>query len=105
MRHLLATLVVAGTCAFAAALPAAAAPGLLVEVDGDTPKWMGGSIGVVAATHELGVGAIRIMIPWRHGQRTATRAQQVYLHRAALTAAQGQRVVLAFYGRARDAPT
>jgi hypothetical protein len=55
-------------------------------------------------SQDLGLGGVRIMLPW-HRQRTPSRRQQVYLHRIALRVALGDRVVLAIYGRARDAPT
>ena len=55
--------------------------------------------GVVAVNRDLGIGAMRIMVPWR-GQSVPSKTQQVYLHRIALTLALGQRVVFALYGRA-----
>ena len=81
----------------------AAGPRLIVGVDDDTAKWLVRPDGLVGVNRDLGIGAMRIMVPW-HGQRVPSRTQQVYLHRVALTVALGQRVVLAIYGRERDAP-
>jgi hypothetical protein len=81
----------------------AAGPRLLLGVDDDTAKWMSRPDGVVGVNHDLGLGAMRIMVPWS-GQRVPSRTQQVYLHRVGLTVALGERVVLALYGRAADAP-
>jgi hypothetical protein len=75
----------------------------LLGVDDDTAKWVARPDGVVGVNRDLGIGAMRIMVPWR-GQSVPSKAQQVYLHRIALTVALGQRVVFALYGRAADAP-
>jgi len=72
-------------------------------VDDDTAKWITRPDGVVGVNRDLGVGAMRIMVPW-NGQRVPSRIQQVYLHRIGLTVALGQRVVFALYGRAASAP-
>ena len=81
----------------------AAGPRMLLGVDDDTAKWISRPDGVVGVNRDLGVGAMRIMVPWK-GQRVPSRTQQVYLHRIGLTIALGQRVVFALYGRAADAP-
>src|SRR4051812_28713394 len=91
-------------CGLAFAARADAGPNLIVGVDDDTTKWVGHSNGLAGVSRDLGLGAVRIMLPW-HGQRTPSRTQQVYLHRVALRVGLGERVVLAIYGRARDAPT
>jgi hypothetical protein len=76
----------------------------IVGVDDDTARWLARPNGLVAAQRAFGLASVRIMIPWRRGQRSPGRAQQIWLHRVALTAALGQRVVLSVYGRARQAP-
>jgi len=81
----------------------ATGPRLLLGVDDDTAKWLTRPDGLVGVDRDLGIGAMRIMVPWR-GQDVPSRTQQIYLHRVALTVALGQRVVLALYGRAADAP-
>ena len=81
----------------------ATGPRLLLGVDDDTAKWAASPEGVVAVNRDLGIGAMRIMVPWR-GQSVPSRTQQIYLHRIALSLTFGQRVVFALYGRADDAP-
>jgi hypothetical protein len=84
---------------------AAAAPGLLIGVDDDTAKWLTRPNGIVAVDRDLGLGAVRITIPWQRGEAKPTRLQQTYLHRASLLMALGERVVLAVYGTPANAPT
>src|SRR2546429_9456552 len=81
-----------------------AAPGLLVGVDDDTIKWIARPNGVYKVDRDLGVGAVRITIPWRRGQTTPDWLQQTYLRRASMLRALGERVVLALYGSPADAP-
>jgi hypothetical protein len=81
----------------------ATGPRLLLGVDDDTAKWVARPDGLVAVNRDLGIGAMRIMVPW-DGQSVPSKTQQVYLHRIALTVALGQRIVFALYGRAADAP-
>jgi hypothetical protein len=83
---------------------AAAGDRLIVGVDDDTTKWLARPNGLVGVSRDLGLGAVRIMVPWRRAQRTPARAQQTYLHRIALRVGLGDRVVLAVYGRAAQAP-
>src|SRR5919108_2499827 len=84
---------------------AAAAPGLLVGVDDDTVKWVARPNGVLGVDRDLGVGAVRVTIPWRRGETRPTKLVQTYLHRASTLVAAGQRVVLAVYGMPQQAPT
>jgi hypothetical protein len=104
MRRLVAALAAGGYLLCAGTGATDTPPKLLVGVADDTPKWVSRPNGVLAVNRDLGLGAIRIMIPWRRGQTIPSKVQQVYLHRVALAAALDARVVLAFYGRARDAP-
>lgn len=84
---------------------ALAAPGMFVGIDDDTAKWMGRPNGLYTAYQDLGLGAVRITIPWHRGDTHPTRLQQTYLHRVAMLMALGERVVLAVYGRPAQAPT
>src|SRR2546428_1747275 len=108
MRPLLACLaafVAALACVMAVGVaPALAGPGLLVGVDDDTIKWLGKPNGVVGVNRDLGLGAMRVMLPWQRGETVPTKLQQVYLHRISLAIALGQRVVLAVYGPPAQAP-
>ncbi len=54
-----------------AAHAAAAQPGLLVGVDDDTVKWIARPNGLVSVDRDLGLGAVRVTIPW---VRPATRS-------------------------------
>src|SRR3954452_6649080 len=90
--------------AAAAAGGASAAPGLIVGVDDDTVEWVRAPAPIVAIHHDLGLDAIRVTIPWRHGQQRPNRRTGTFLHRVALTIGLGQPVVLAVYGEARQAP-
>src|SRR5438067_11317999 len=88
-----------------APLRALAAPGLLVGVDDDTIKWIARPNAVYKIDRDLGVGAVRITIPWQRGQSAPDSLQQTYLRRASMLHALGARVVLAVYGSPKDAPT
>jgi hypothetical protein len=83
----------------------AAAPGLLVGVDDDTVKWVVRPNGLVSVDRDLGLGAVRVTIPWQRGETIPTRLAGIYLHRVAAMAAMGERVVLAVYGPRDQAPT
>jgi hypothetical protein len=76
---------------------------LVIGVDDDHAKWLTRPDGLVARYRDLGLEAVRLTIPWRHGQRRPTSVR-VYLHRAALLIQRGQRVVLSVFGRPEDAP-
>jgi hypothetical protein len=90
--------------ASSSAVPADSARSFLVGVDDDTAKWMGRSDGLVATYRDLGLEGVRVTIPWHHGQDRPSRLAGLYLHRAAMMLANGQRVVLAVYGRPAEAP-
>lgn len=77
-----------------AAAPARSEPGLVVGVDDDTAKWMGRSTGPVATYEDLGLGGVRVTIPWRLGRSRPNHLIGPYLHRVAQLVARGQRVVL-----------
>jgi len=87
-----------------AVAPARAESGLLVGVDDDTAKWMARPNGLVATYDDLGLGAVRVTIPWRRGRSRPNRVVGLYLHRVALMIARGERVVLAVYGTPSQAP-
>jgi hypothetical protein len=90
--------------ALACASSARAGTGLLVGIDDDTVKWLAKPNGIVGVNRDLGVDAVRITLDWKRGETRPTPLQQVYLHRIALTAALGQRIVLAVYGTPSQAP-
>jgi hypothetical protein len=89
--------------ALALASPAAGARGLLVGVDDDLPKWNPYPTLTAHAVHDLGLGAIRVTIPWRTGVYRPGRIADIEVRRA-LRAAGRARVVLAVYGPAGSAP-
>jgi hypothetical protein len=78
-------------------------PRLLVGLDDDSAKWTSSPDGLLAHYRRLGVRAIRLWIPW-HGEARPQGTTTVYLDRAEGLAVRGQRVVLAIFGFARDAP-
>jgi hypothetical protein len=86
--------------------PAAASGGrgLFVGFDDDTLKWTSQPNGVLGVNRDLGVGVIRITIPWRRGQVRAPRVSQTYLSRAARAIELGHRIVIAVYGPPEQAP-
>jgi len=84
---------------------AVAGPGMLVGIDDDHAKWLARPNGLYSVYQDLGLGAVRMTLPWRRGDTTPSRMEQTYLHRMALLMALGERVVLAVYGRPQDAPT
>jgi hypothetical protein len=75
----------------------------VIGVDDDHSKWLARPDGLVAKYRDLGLGAVRLTIPWRRGQTRPTNAQ-IYLHRAAMMMERGQRVVIGVFGRPEDAP-
>jgi hypothetical protein len=83
---------------------AAAGQGLLVGVDDDTLKWERHPAPVVAIHQDLGLDAVRVTIPWKHGETKPTKMAGTFLHRVALAIGLGQPVVLAVYGPPRQAP-
>jgi hypothetical protein len=89
--------------------PAASGPAPLgkrpfvIGVDDDHSKWLARPDGLVAKYRDLGLGAVRLTIPWRRGQSRPTNVR-VYLHRAAMLIERGQRVVIGVFGTPSDAP-
>jgi hypothetical protein len=84
---------------------ATAAPRLRLGFDDDRIKWMTKPDSFVALQRELGAPFTRITIPWRRGEVRPRPVVQTYLHRAAAAGRLQQKVVLAVYGSAADAPT
>lgn len=84
--------------------PDSASPAFLVGIDDDHAKWLTRPDGLLAKYRDLGLGAVRVTIPWRRGQTRPTRLVGVYLHRAAAMVARGQRVVIAVFGKPSEAP-
>src|SRR5919204_1139476 len=78
-------------------------PRLVVGLDDDSVKWVAKPDGALASYRALGVGAVRLWIPW-HGAARPRGVTTVYLQRAEALASRGERVVLAIFGFARDAP-
>lgn len=107
----LAAAAVLTTCAASAqpGPPPTAQPSLrstpfVVGVDDDLVKWLGRPNGVLAKYRDLGVGAVRVTIPWHRGMTKPTRLVGTYLSRSASLVAHGQQVVLAVFGPASQAP-
>ncbi len=108
-----AALLAAGVCVVAvlaasaasAADPAVQEPpeSFVIGVDDDHSKWLARPDGLVAKYRDLGLEAVRITIPWRHGQSRPTNVR-VYLHRAAMLIERGQRVVISVFGKPSEAP-
>jgi len=84
--------------------PSAPSATFFVGVDDDHAKWLARPDGLLAKYRDLGLGAVRITIPWRSGHAKPTPISGLYLHRAASLVARGQRVVLAVFGRPEHAP-
>ena len=78
-------------------------PRLVVGLDDDSVKWVANADGVLASYRALGVEAVRLWIPW-HGAARPRGVTVVYLERAEALASHGERVVLAIFGFAPDAP-
>ena len=78
---------------------------IIVGVTDDTAKWMVRQDGIVGVHRDLRLMAVRVTIPWRHGQARPTKLQGVYLHRIARMAQLNDRIVLAVYNTAEHAPT
>jgi hypothetical protein len=76
----------------------------LTGVDDDSAKWRTRPDKLIATYRDLGLDAVRLTIPWRRGQGKPGSISGIYLHRAAMMVARGQRVVLAVYGAPVDAP-
>jgi len=89
-----------------AAVPAARGANYLrLGFDDDTIKWMVRPDGFVGAQRELGAIFTRITIPWHRGQVTPGPLAETFLARARAAGVLWQKVVIAVYGDAAQAPT
>jgi len=89
-----------------AAVPAARGANYLrVGFEDDTIKWMVRPDGFVGAQGELGAIFTRITIPWHRGQVTPGPLAETFLARARAAGVLWQKVVIAVYGDAAQAPT
>jgi len=75
-----------------------------VGVVDDHSKWLAYPDGLIQRYRDLGMGAVRVSVPWKRGQSRPAKGQTLTLHRAAVMIARGQRVVLAVYGKPSEAP-
>jgi len=102
LRRALILAAAAAALLLAAAAPARAERGLLVGVADDRLKWQSRSWATVTVLRDLGADAVRITVSWEPGRRTS-RYDWDGLRRT-VTAANGMRVVVSVFGRAKDAP-
>ena len=77
---------------------------LRLGFDDDTLKWMVRPNGFIGVQRELGAPFTRISIPWRRGQVRQPPVVRTYLERAAKAGALRQKIVLAVYADASQAP-
>ncbi len=85
--------------------PLHAAPGLLVGLTDDPIKWHRDPRVSLRRLDPLGLGALRVTLEWRQGQRSITGAEHDMLRRSvAAEKKAGLTVVLAVYGRPGAAP-
>lgn len=89
----------------ASAGTAGAAPRLRLGFDDDTLKWLARPDRVIALNRQLGSTFTRITIPWRRGEVSPRRVVRTYMNRAALALAERQKIVIAVYNDASQAPT
>jgi hypothetical protein len=78
---------------------------IIVGVTDDTAKWMVRQDGIVGVHRDLRLMAVRVTIPWRPGQAKPTTLQRVYLQRIRRMTQLNERIVLAVYNTADQAPT
>ena len=78
---------------------------IIVGVTDDTAKWMVRQDGIVGVHKDLRLMAVRVTVPWRPGQVTPTKLQEVYLQRIRRMTQLNERIVLAVYNTAEFAPT
>ena len=91
---------------FAVAAPTArAAPYFRLGFDDDRIKWMTKPDSFIALQRELGAPFTRITVPWRRDAVRLPPVVETYAARAAAAGKLRQKVVLAVYGSAADAPT
>lgn len=101
LRRLVPALLLVLTLASAAH----AAPRLRLGFDDDTLKWMTRPNGVVALDRQLGATFTRITIPWRLGDARPSPIVRTWMRRAARALDLHQKIVIAVYGQADQAPT
>ena len=77
---------------------------LRLGFDDDTIKWRVKPDGFIGLQRELDAPFTRITIPWRRGEVKPRRVVRTYLGRARAAGELKQKVVLAVYGDAADAP-
>lgn len=82
-----------------------AAPRLRLGFDDDTLKWMTRADRVLSVDRQLGATFTRITIPWRRGEVRPRPVVQTYMRRAARALAQHQKILIAVYNTADQAPT
>lgn len=82
-----------------------AAPRLRLGFDDDTLKWMSRPNGVIAIDRQLGATFTRITIPWRRGETRPRPVVRTYMRRAAGALALHQKIVIAVFNQASEAPT
>jgi hypothetical protein len=82
-----------------------AAPRLRLGFDDDTLKWMTRPNRVITLDRQLGARFTRITIPWRRGEVRPRPVVRTYMGRAAQSLALGQKIVIAVYNTADQAPT
>jgi hypothetical protein len=96
-------LVLAFAAAAVAASPAGARP-MLVGVHDDSAKWTADTSRVAEVQRQAGFGTVKVSFPWRRGMWHPGRTERDYIYRLSRMSLLQQRVVLAFTGRARQAP-
>jgi hypothetical protein len=105
LESLLRSLVPALLVALACAGSAHAAPRLRLGFDDDTLKWMTRPNRVIAIDHQLDATFTRITIPWRRGEVRPRPVVRTYMQRVTRALAMRQKIVIAVYNRADEAPT
>lgn len=89
---------------FAGAGSARAGPDLLIGVHDDTIKWTERPTPILRAVRALGLGAMRVTLPWRPGKRHLSGRDHDALRRVVAAHGHGVRIVLGVYGDAAHAP-
>ena len=77
---------------------------LIVGVDDDWVKWRADTAGIVRIQRDAGFGTVKVTFPWRPGMWHPGKVERHYVERIAKMALLRQRVVVAFTGKAKDAP-